>query len=315
MLNRRLLRVKVMQVLYAHYQHNETTIQNSEKELFHSISKSLDLYYLYILLMLEVRDYAIGRIEFGKNKKMASAEELNPNTRFVTNKVLSKFAESEQVSKYMDQKGNNWANYKEVIKSLYAEVIKSQQYKDYLENPENSFEVDKKFIVKLLEKVIAYFEPIYATFEEQSIYWNDEVEFVLSMVVKTVKSMEDEVPVKLMGQFKDEDDEDFVKRLFRKAVVNHQDYLDLIKKHSKNWDVERVAFMDIILMQIALAELVEFPNIPVKVSMNEYIEIAKHYSTDKSGVFINGILDKAIVELTEAKKIKKVGRGLVDGAK
>ncbi|GAF03051.1 transcription antitermination factor NusB [Saccharicrinis fermentans] len=315
MLNRRLLRVKVMQVLYAHYQHNETTIQNSEKELFHSISKSLDLYYLYILLLLEVRDYAIGRIEFGKNKKMASAEELNPNTRFVTNKVLSKFAESEDVRTFMDQKGNNWANYKEVVKSLYTEVINSQQYKDYMSNTESSFEIDKKFITKLLEKVIAYFEPLYPTFEEQSIYWNDEVEFVLSMVVKTVKSMEEDAPVKVMHEFKDEDDEAFVKQLFRKAAVNHNDYLELIKKHSKNWDVDRVAFMDIILMQIALAEMVEFPNIPIKVSMNEYIEIAKHYSTEKSGVFINGILDKAIIELTEAQKIKKVGRGLLDGAK
>lgn len=304
-----------MQVLYAHYQHNETTIQNSEKELFHSISKSLDLYYLYILLLLEVRDYAIGRIEFGKNKKMASAEELNPNTRFVTNKVLSKFAESEDVRTFMDQKGNNWANYKEVVKSLYTEVINSQQYKDYMSNTESSFEIDKKFITKLLEKVIAYFEPLYPTFEEQSIYWNDEVEFVLSMVVKTVKSMEEDAPVKVMHEFKDEDDEAFVKQLFRKAAVNHNDYLELIKKHSKNWDVDRVAFMDIILMQIALAEMVEFPNIPIKVSMNEYIEIAKHYSTEKSGVFINGILDKAIIELTEAQKIKKVGRGLLDGAK
>ena len=315
MLNRRLLRVKVMQVLYAHYQHNETSIQNSEKELFHSISKSLDLYYLYILLILEVRDYAIGRIEYAKTKKLATDQDKNPNTRFVTNKVLSKFAESEEVRSYMDKNGNNWVNYKEVVKSLYKEITNSQQYKDYLELEKTDFELDKKFVVKLFEKVIAYFEPIYPTFEEQSIYWNDEVEFVLSMVVKTIKSMEEEKPVALMGEFKDEDDEDFVKKLFRKAALNHQDYTELIKKHSKNWDVERVAFMDIVLMQIALAELIEFPNIPIKVSMNEYIEIAKHYSTEKSGVFINGILDKAIVELTEENKIKKVGRGLIDGAK
>ena len=304
-----------MQVLYAHYQHNETSIQNSEKELFHSISKSLDLYYLYILLILEVRDYAIGRIEYAKSKKMATAQDKNPNTRFVTNKVLSKFAESEGVRSYMDKNGNNWANYKEIVKNLYKEITQSQQYTDYLELEQTSFEADKKFVVKLFEKVIAYFEPIYATFEEQSIYWNDEVEFVLSMVVKTVKSMEEDAPVVLMEMFKDEDDEDFVKKLFRKAALNHQDYTELVKKHSKNWDVERVAFMDIVLMQIALAELIEFPNIPIKVSMNEYIEIAKHYSTEKSGVFINGILDKVIVELTAENKIKKTGRGLIDGAK
>ncbi len=313
MLNRRLLRVKVMQVLYAHYQNSETSIQNSEKELFHSISKSLDLYYLYILLVLEVRDYAIGRIEFAKNKKMATTEERNPNTRFVTNKILSKLAENPDVIAFMDKNGNNWVNYKEVVKNLYNAILDSPQYKDYLENKTTNFDLDKKFIIKLFEKVIAYFEPIYPAFEEQSIYWNDEVEFVLSMIVKTVKGMEEGKPVELMGEFKDEEDRDFVKRLFRKAAVNHKDYMELIEKYSKNWDVDRVAFMDIVLMKIALAELIEFQNIPIKVSMNEYIEIAKHYSTEKSGVFINGILDKAIAELTEKGTIKKIGRGLVEG--
>ncbi len=302
-----------MQVLYAHYQNSETTIQSSEKELFHSISKSLDLYYLYILLILEVRDYAIGRIEYARSKKMATREERNPNTRFVTNKVLSKLAENKDVQDYMDKNGNNWVNYKEVVKNLYREIQKSQQYKDYLEIKGATFDQDKKFLIKLFEKVIAYFEPLYPTFEEQSIYWNDEVEFVLSMVVKTIKSMEEDKPARLMNEFKDDEDRDFVKKLFRKAATNHKDYMQIIEKHSKNWDVDRVAFMDIVLMQIALAELTEFSQIPIKVSMNEYIEIAKHYSTEKSGNFINGILDKAIEELTKNKKIKKVGRGLVEG--
>lgn len=314
MLNRRLLRVKVMQVLYAHYQNSETSIQNSEKELFHSISKSLDLYYLYILLILELRDYAIGRIEYGKNKKMATAAELKPNTRFITNKVLSKFSECKEVTQYREKSGNNWVNYPEIVKNLYAEMISSQQYKDYMEGAETTFDVDKKFIIKLLEKTIAYYEPLYATFEDQSIYWNDEIEFVLSMVVKTIKGMSEAEEIEIMGEYKDEEDRDFVKKLFRKAAVNQKEYRDLIEKYAKNWELERVAFMDVVLMQIALAELTEFSNIPIKVSMNEYIEIAKHYSTDKSGVFINGILDKAIIQLTEDKKINKVGKGLIDNA-
>jgi len=300
-----------MQVLYAHYQNSNNSIQNTEKELFHSISKSLDLYYLYILLILEVRDYAIGRIEFGKNKKIPSPEELNPNTRFVTNRVLSKLAENRDVCSHLDKKGNNWVNYPEVIKNLYNVMIESQQYIDYMSSDEDLFEHDKRFLIKLFEKVVAYFEPLYSTFEEQSIYWNDEVEFVLSMVVKTIKGISEDEVIVLMDEFKDDDDKEFVKRLFRKAALNQKDYVDLIKKYSKNWEVERVAFMDIVLMQIALAELIEFPNIPIKVSMNEYIEIAKHYSTEKSGVFINGILDKAITELSEEKMIKKVGRGLI----
>ncbi len=310
MLNRRLLRVKVMQVLYAHYQNSDTSIQNSEKEMFHSISKSLDLYYLYILLLLELRDYAIGRIEFAKSKKMASSEEKNPNTKFVTNKVFSKLADNKDVQKYIDQNGNNWSNYPETIKSLFNDITTSQQYQDYLVKKDSSFDADKKFVIKLLEKVIAYHEPLYSTFEEQSIYWNDEIEFVLSMVVKTVKSMEEGDAAELMGEFKDEEDRDFVKDLFRKAAVNKEEYRELIDKYAKNWELDRVAFMDVVLMQIALAELTQFPNIPIKVTMNEYIEIAKHYSTEKSGVFINGVLDKAIVDLSNDKKIKKTGKGL-----
>ncbi len=312
MLNRRLLRVKVMQILYAHYQNDETTIDKSEKELFHSISKSLDLYYLYILLLLELRDYAIGRIEYGRNKKTASAAEKNPNTKFVTNKILSRFAECEEVKKYMETSGSVWKNNPEIIKTLYTSMLDSQQYKDYMSKKGSYFDLDKKFIIKLLEKVIAYCETIYPTFEEQSIYWNDEVEFVLSMVIKTIKGMEEQCPVELMGEFKDEEDREFVKKLFRKAAINKQEYRDIIEKYSKNWEIDRVAFMDVIIMQIALAEIVEFKNIPIKVSMNEYIEIAKHYSTEKSGVFINGVLDKSIEELKSSDKIVKTGKGLME---
>ena len=247
MLNRRLLRVKVMQVLYAHYKNGDTSIQNSEKELFHSISKSHDLYYIYILLLLEIRDYANGRIDFGKNKKMPSEVELNPNMRFVNNRVLSAFSDSEDVTKWIDKNGNNQVNYKDIVKNLYLHILEADQYKEYMQAEEDSFETDKKFTIRLLEKVIAYFEPIYTTFEEQSIYWNDEVEFVLSMVVKTIKGMKEGESIKLMGEFKDDDDEDFVKRLFRKSAINHSDYHALIKKYSKNWDVERVAFMDTVL--------------------------------------------------------------------
>ncbi|MCW3806597.1 transcription antitermination factor NusB [Plebeiibacterium marinum] len=310
MLNRRLLRVKVMQVLYAHYQNDDTTIQNSEKELYHSISKSLDLYYLYFMLLLELRDYAIGRIEYAKSKKLASVEDKKPNTKFITNKIFSKLAESKDIQKYIDQNGNNWSNYPEVIKGIYQDIVKSQQYKDYLDKKESSFDADRKFVIKLLEKVIAYHEPIYPTFEEQSIYWNDEIEFVLSMVIKSIKSMKEDGSMEVMGEYKDEEDRDYVKKLFRKAALNKEDFRQLIDKYAKNWEIDRVAFMDVVLMQIALAELIEFPNIPVKVTMNEFIEIAKHYSTEKSGTFINGVLDKAIVDLTKDNKIKKTGKGL-----
>ena len=304
-----------MQALYAHYQDDDSTIQKSEKELFYSISKSLDQYYLYILLLLELKNFAQEKIEIGKNKNVPTPEELNPNTKFVDNKVLAIFDESELVTKYVSQNGNAWTNYPEIARGLYQDMIASDLYVNYMASEEEDVESEKKFIGKLLEKVIAYHEPLFPAFEEQSIYWNDEVEFVLSMIIKTVKGITTNGELTLLGEFKDDEDRDYVKRLFRKAALNQKEHLELIKKFSKNWDSERVAVLDIILINEALAEIIEFTAIPVKVSMNEYIEIAKHYSTEKSSVFINGILDKAVNHLTEEKVIRKAGRGLVEGKK
>ena len=171
----------------------------------------------------------------------------------------------------------------------------------------SGYESDKKFVLKMVDKLVAPYEELYNVLEEQNIYWNDEAEFIISMVLKTLKSFEmiqgeDAV---LLPEFKDEDDYQFVKTLFRKSIANYKESYDLIKKFSKNWDFERVAFVDIVLMQIALAEISEFQHIPVKVTLNEYIEIAKFYSTSKSGNFINGILDKIVDHLIEEKKLVK----------
>jgi N utilization substance protein B len=173
---------------------------------------------------------------------------------------------------------------------------------------DDSYEADRKFVAKLYEKVIGQYLPLYALFEEESIFWNDEAEFVVSIVVKTLKEFKEENGEEqaLQKEFKDEEDREFVKTLFRKTILNNQDYQALIRKFSRNWDLERVAYLDIVLMQIAIAEFLEFPKIPVKVTLNEYIEIAKHYSTPKSGTFINGILDKVITHLKKENQLEKV---------
>lgn len=300
-------------MVYAYYKMGDTSLQKVEKELFHSISKSSELYHLYLLLLLELKIQEEKRIELGLNKRVPTYEDLHPNTRFVDNMLLAKLADNKALLKYIELNGLSWANHPEMVKKLLGIVRESQIYKDHLAAESVDFESDRKFIVKLVEKVLAPLDMLYAHFEEQSIYWNDEAEFIVSMVVKTVKELKEDNGDEqaLLPEFKDEEDRDFVKNLFRKSILNEVEYRGLIEQHSKNWDVDRVAFLDIVLMQIALAEITEFVNIPVKVTLNEYIELAKHYSTSKSGVFINGILDKAIESLQGGNKIIKAGRGLM----
>lgn len=309
MLSRRLLRVKVMQTVYGHFRGGgEQTIRETEKELFHSIAKSYELYHLLLLLIVDLRDYAEKRIDIGLSKKRPTYEDQNPNRKFINNRVALQLKDNKQLLKYIETTGLSWKNNEQFVKDIYKIIIESDLYRDYMESEEDSYEADRKFLAKLVEKVIGQHLPLYSLFEEQSIYWNDEAEFVVSIVVKTLKEFTEEngEDQSLQAEFKDEEDREFVKTLFRKTIANNEDYLELIRKFSRNWDLERVANLDIVLMQIAIAEVMEFNKIPVKVSLNEYIEIAKHYSTPKSGTFINGILDKVIEHLKSEKDLIKL---------
>ncbi len=312
MLSRRLLRVKVVQMVYAYYKTGDTDIPKKEKELFHSISKSHELYHLFLLLLVEIHSFAEKRIEFGKNKKRPTSEDLYPNTKFIDNLFLQQLVNNKSLLLYVEKTGLSWSNHTDVVKNIYNVILESKIYNDYMNLDEgNDYDKDKKVIAKLFEKVIAPVEDLYNIIEEQSIYWNDEAEFVISMVIKTIKSFSNDKGEKqeLLTEFKDNDDKDFVSKLFRKTIVNEDTNRDLIKKHTKNWDFDRVAFMDVVIMQVAITELTEFDEIPARVTLNEYIEIAKFYSTNKSGTFINGILDKIeeerIKNTTDAESSKK----------
>jgi N utilization substance protein B len=313
MLNRRLLRVKVMQSVYS-YRKNEMTLQQAENNLLYNINKSFELYHLLLLMLIEIREFAIKRIETEKSKNRPTHEELYPNTRFINNLLLIKLSKNQNFLSYVNYNKLSWVNNSEIIKSLYNEICQSDIYISNMNSEDGDFENDRKFIVKLIEKVIAQYEPLYENLEEQSIFWNDELEYIISMVIKTLKELKnyEDDNQELMPEYKDDTDKDFAVRLLRKTILNHLETLNSIKRYLINWDLERVAVIDIILMEMAVAEMTEFEAMPIKVSLNEYIEIAKNYSTPKSGIFINGILERIISKYMSEGKISKISYELLD---
>lgn len=314
MISRRILRIKIMQALYAYYKHNgESSLKNSEKELTLSIQKTYDLYHYLLLLIIDVSDYAESRLELARQKKMPTPEDLNPNTSFVDNQIIAQLRVNAQLLSYIDRQKISWVNSPELIKGIYNNLVNSDVYKIYMQTESHSYKEDKDFVCAVYTHVISTFEALSLELEEQSVYWNDELEFVIGVIIRTLRKFKKDEGEhsSLMSHFKNPEDKSFSPRLLRKVILNYDEYLPVIKQFSKNWEVDRIAFLDILLMEMAIAEAIEFPSIPIKVTLNEYLEIAKFYSTTKSNVFLNGILDKVFLELKKSKKIVKTGRGLI----
>lgn len=313
MINRRIIRTKVLQILYAYYSSEESSLSKAENELFFCINKTYELYHLLFALIIELADYAERRIEIRKNKHQPTEDDLNPNTKFINNPVIIQLRENRHLNAFLQQKKITWVNHPTLIKDLYQFLTESDFYKEYMDDKNHSYAEDKKFIDKVFGKIILLTEDLYEVLEEQSIYWNDDVDYVISMISKTLKSFNEHSDRNhpLLPVFKDADDKNFAKELLRKSIINHNNIRDLIKEHSRNWDLERIAFMDILIMQLAITEFLYFPTIPTKVSLNEYIELSKYYSTDKSRNFINGILDKTLKDLKTKGYVVKSGRGLI----
>ncbi len=314
MISRRLIRVKILQVLYADHNKNDQSINQSEKELFFSINKSYDLYHLLLLIPVELVKYEEQRIDMAKQKLIQKAEDTNPNTRFADNKLVEQIRKNWALSKYVSENKISWVNNPELIRNLYNQIRTKDYFIEYLKKPSNTYEDDKWIILRILEEELPVFDEMDSTLEEQSIFWNDDIGFILSMVIKTLQNFKEksgsEKP--LMPLYKNDDDQQFAKTLYRKVMINHDEYGLMIKNHSQNWDYERIALIDILIMQLAICEILEFPSIPIKVSLNEYIEIAKDYSTSNSNTFINGILDNLVKNLKAENKIIKTGRGLIE---
>lgn len=308
MINRALLRIKVIQTLYSYYKGGGQSPFAAQKELAFSLEKTYDLYFHLLQLSIEVTRYAANRIETRRNKLRPTDEDLRPNMRFVENAFIRQLADNEQLAGRLAERKLSWMNYPDLMKSLYEQIEATDFFLEYMQADGTDYEADKEVWRKIYRRVFLDSEELEEAVEEQSIYWADDLEVLVSFVVKTIKRFDAEAGAQqaLLPMFKDEDDRRYGERLLECALKNEKEYLDLINENTLNWELDRIAFMDILVMQVALAELCNFPTIPVNVTLNEYIEISKQYSTDKSGIFINGVLDKIVNQLKADNKLMKV---------
>jgi N utilization substance protein B len=304
-----------MQALYAFFQSDSKDVARSEKDLLNSVEKIYDLYSYLLQLLIEIRDQSERITEDARNKRLPTEADLNPSKRFIDNALIAQLASNNQLRREIVNRKITWQTDDELVRKILTLVKSSKEYKDYMGMPGQSYEADKKFLIDIYKNYIADFELLEHYFEEKSIYWVDDLRLANSALLKTLEGMtEDCGPgFPLMELFKDEaGDRQFVINLFRKTIVHEKDSEKVISGKTQNWEVERIAMMDILLMKMAITEILHFENIPVKVSLNEYIEIAKLYSSPKSKLFINGILDKLLQDFKRDNKLSKTGRGLVE---
>ena len=312
MINRRHIRVKVMQSVYAMIKSYDDDVLKEEKFIKHSIKRMFDLYVLLLDLLVEVQKLAVEKQEISKKKYLATKEDLSPNRKFVENKLIKKIAESSSLTLYKESQNlDNWSKDDEYIKIIWDLLQNSDLFSEYLNSSEDSFNSDKDFVVAFFKEIIAPNVKLADYFEGENITWVDDIPFVNTWVVRSLSKQKSSNAFKLGSLYKNQDDQDFVSDLFKKVILNHHSFENDIKIHTPNWETDRIADMDMILIKMGVCEFLNFPFIPTKVSINEYIEIAKDYSSEKSGYFVNGVLDKLSREFLKDKKIVKVGRGLL----
>ena len=301
-----------MQSVYAMIKSYDDDVLKEEKFIKYSIKRMFDLYVLLLDLLVEVQKLAEEKQEISKKKYLATEEDLSPNRKFVENKLIKKIVESSSLTLYKEaQNLDNWSKDDEYIKIIWDLLQNSDIFSEYLNSSDDSFNSDKDFVVTFFKEIVAPNSKLAEYFEGENITWVDDIPFVNTWVVRSLTKQKSANAFKLGSLYKNQDDQDFVTDLFKKVILNHHSFENDIKIHTPNWETDRIADMDMILIKMGVCEFLNFPFIPTKVSINEYIEIAKDYSSEKSGYFVNGVLDKLSREFLKDKKIVKVGRGLL----
>lgn len=314
MLNRRFLRIKAYQALYAQAQSADGSEAKNEKEMLLGVERTYDLFIHLMLLFGEMRHLAEARIEERKGKRMPTAEDLAPNRRFVDNPVLVKLGESKRLLAESEKRKAGWVGERDLLSRMYKQITSSPEYTAYMALESTTPAKDRALIVDLFVEHIAQFEGLHEHVEAKSIHWLEDLDLACTMVKRTIEQVRPEdADLNLTDTGAEAAEErEFLTTLYRATLANRAEDEKLIADRANNWEAERIALSDMLLMRMALNEVRSFDQIPVKVTMNEYIEIAKAYSTPKSKNFINGILDKLFAELKESGAIRKVGRGLLE---
>lgn len=315
MLNRRHIRVKVMQSIYAMHQNNSDNLEGQEKFLNHSIDNIQDLYLIMLSSLVEIKKAEETFLDLSSKKHLATKEEKNPNTKFVNNAILNLLSENNSLSIALeDRKINNWYLHEDYIRIFLSAIKESELYEKYMQNRVNNFEEDKQFVLDIFMEIIIPNEKLYDYLEDNKLTWIDDIPLVNTHIIKQLKAIKKTDTAdtfRIAKLFKDTEDKEFVSLLFRKTVLNESEFAKEFIDKTPNWDSERIAEVDTIVLKMAICEFIKFPSIPVKVTINEYLEIAKEYSTPKSSIFINGILDNLVKEFQTNKKMIKTGRGLL----
>ena len=307
MINRVLIRLKIIQVVYAYYKNSGKSIKAAEDEVFFSLSKSYDLYKFLLLLIVAVTRYAADRISFNMRKVRPTANDLNPNLKFVNNRLAAQIEANAELLEFSEKSKLDWVNYSDFLRRLLDTIVESDIYKEYMSSSTSSYEEDRELWRKLYKNFIFNNEELDTLLEELSLYWNDDKAIVDTFVLKTINRFEESEgeDQRLLPEYKDDEDVEYAHKLIRATIQNADEYRNMMSESSKNWDMSRLAFMDVIIMQTALAEVTTFPQIPLSVTLNEYVEIAKYYSTPKSSSFINGLLDTITKKLKNDNIINK----------
>lgn len=304
MINRTLIRLKTIQLMYAYYQNEGKPIDTAEKELLFSLSKAYDLYNHMLMLIVSVSRYALKQVERQEELNRVAHIDEPVSHRFVDNQFAIQLEQNKQLGEFLENSKRTWDEEAAYVKNLYEDIVASEIYKEYMALESVTYADDRELWRKLYKNIVMKDERIDDVIEDQSLYWNDDREIVDTFVLKTIKRFEEKsgADQELVPEYKDIEDRDFATRLFRRCIMNDEYYRSLISRCIKNWEFNRLAYMDIIIMQTAVAEMLSFPQIPVSVTINEYVEIAKFYSTPKSPSYVNGIIDAV------AKMLKKEGK-------
>ena len=306
MINRELIRIKIVQLTYAYYQNGNKNMDNAEKELLFSLSKAYDLYNYLLDLILAISKEERRRVEIATQRAQREGTDI-PSTKFIDNRFTLQLEENKMLADFNEAKKLTWADDIEFIRKMCVLIEQSQIYTDYMSAEEDNYEADREVWRKIYRQMIQDNSDLEALLEEKSLYWNDDKEVVDTFVLKTIKRFDPKNKAKqeLLPEYKDAEDKDFAIKLFRATILNADQYQRFMSETSRSWDFSRLAYMDVIIMQIAIAEMLTFPNIPVSVTINEYVELAKLYSTPRSGAYINGMLDAIARHLSETGKMFK----------